>query len=48
MLGRLGSCISEGRADVVSDEIAALLSSDKVNSRTDDDKSLLCAAWMGP
>lgn len=45
MLGRLGSCISEGRADVVSDEIAALLSSDKVNSRTDDDKSLFCAAW---
>lgn len=48
ILGRLDRCMSEGRAETLSDEIAALLGSDKVNNRTDDDKALLCAAWMGP
>jgi hypothetical protein len=38
---------SEGEAGEVSAEIAALLGSDKVNSRTDDDKVLLCAALIG-
>ena len=33
-----------GHAAHISRELEALLASDKINSRTDDDKSLLCAA----
>ncbi len=45
LLGRLEAAGSNGKSEAVSNEIAALLGSDKVNSRTDDDKSLLCVAW---
>lgn len=51
VLGRLdgeggGSEVKSGRDDSVSADIATLLASDKVNTRTDDDKSLLCAALV--
>ena len=45
VLARLSSHTGHGHAAEVSNEIAELLNSDKVNDRTDDDKSLLCAAW---
>lgn len=35
-----------GCDDAVSADIAALLNSDKVNGRTDDDKSLVCAIFI--
>ena len=34
----------EGANPFLHVELEALLASDKINSRTDDDKSLLCAA----
>ena len=43
---RLAPPIGAGHLAVVSEELAALLASEKVNSRTDDDKSLLCAALV--
>ncbi len=46
ILGRLTACIGEGQETEVSSGIEALLASDQVNARTDDDKSLLCAAWI--
>jgi hypothetical protein len=36
--------VEVGHAAHISRELEALLASDKINSRTDDDKSLLCAA----
>jgi hypothetical protein len=45
VLARLSSHTGHGHAAIVSNEIAELLNSDKVNDRTDDDKSLLCASW---
>jgi hypothetical protein len=35
-----------GYSATVSQELSALLESDKVNARTDDDKSLVCAQWL--
>ena len=35
-----------GHAAHISHDLEALLGSDKINSRTDDDKSLLCAALL--
>jgi hypothetical protein len=43
---RLAPIIGAGHLAHVSLELAALLGSDQVNSRTDDDKSLLCAALI--
>lgn len=45
LLGRLEAAGGNGNSEIISNEIGALLDSDKVNSRTDDDKSLLCVAW---
>jgi hypothetical protein len=39
-------CAEGGHAVGVSRELEALLNSDKINSRTDDDKSLVCAALI--
>lgn len=36
-----------GRSGLVSHELEQLLSSERVNARTDDDKSLFCAALIG-
>jgi hypothetical protein len=47
ILQRLAPGLGIGHRPQVSEEIAALLVSDKVNARTDDDKSLLCAAFIG-
>lgn len=46
VLGRLDACRTQGRVEPVAAEVAALLGSEKVNSRTDDDKSLLLATWI--
>jgi len=46
IFSRLGPRIGLGHAADVSQDLAALLASEKVNARTDDDKSLLCAALV--
>ena len=46
IFGRLPPGSEAGHLAEVSAELAALLSSDKVNSRTNDDKSLLCATLV--
>jgi hypothetical protein len=43
---RLNPPIESGYCAQVSDGLASLLASDRVNARTDDDKSLLCAALV--
>ena len=47
VFARFDPLATSGHAAEVSRDLAALLASDKVNSRTDDDKSLVCAAWRG-
>jgi Protein phosphatase 2C len=42
----LNPSIGSGHAARVSENLAVLLASDKVNARTNDDKSLLCAALV--
>ena len=44
---RLDGRADAGHAADVSHDLETLLTSDKVNSRTDDDKSLVCVAWLG-
>lgn len=43
---RLKPAVGPGHLTGVSEELGLLLSSAKVNSRTDDDKSLICAALV--
>jgi len=45
---RFGETPQAGHAARVSEELVELLSSDGVNRRTDDDKSILCASLVGP
>jgi hypothetical protein len=45
---RLGDDRQPGHAARISRELTALLGSDAVNSRTDDDKSILCATLLRP
>jgi len=46
IFARMHPHIGFGHLTDVSDDLASLLASDKVNVRTDDDKSLLCAALV--
>jgi hypothetical protein len=43
---RVNPAIGPGHLAQVSESLSALLASDRVNARTDDDKSLLCAALV--
>jgi hypothetical protein len=46
IFARMRPPIGAGHLAEISDDLAILLASDKVNARTDDDKSLLCAALV--
>lgn len=46
IFGRLNPRAGIGHLAEISDDLLTLLVSDKVNARTDDDKSLLCAALV--
>jgi hypothetical protein len=46
VFSRLNTSIGSGHFVEVSNSLSALLTSDRVNARTDDDKSLLCAALV--
>lgn len=46
IFARLRPAIGVGHREEVSEDLTHLLASDKVNARTDDDKSLLCAALV--
>jgi len=46
IFARMNSRIGIGHLADISEDLVTLLASDKVNTRTDDDKSLLCAALV--
>lgn len=48
IFSRLSPRAGAGHLAAVSEDLALLLASDKVNARTDDDTSLLCAALAEP
>jgi hypothetical protein len=48
IFNRMGQSVGEGHLPEVSQELSDLLASDRINTRTDDDKSLLCAEWREP